>query len=546
MNADLIQEAVVGSSDAWSLLLRCGSENLDAAANYQPTKTKLTKNDYCKKETTETLSEDEAKAALKPGEFVDLNRSASYVVNASRLNKKLPNVLAVDFFYKFKRYTFFSKSTYEAIASLTGNAGSWLWGFDEFREELKSYYPTLFHTLRLAPKEAEKAELRIWKSGDSIDERVDALRALRRRDPNRARELLAKWVSKEDRKRKRKYVRDRSKENFLNALAVGLSIKDEPFLEKTIADKIDDQHDDEINARRVAFLLLCKIPDSQRSLAMQERAEAVLRGEVPEYDAECQLAQFSKIEYPLIVDIAASLPLQYWTEARGRSPKQLAQKYPCAEEHEPLYIGWLKAFINDVCDFRDKNKLDDPQEIIQSSPGADEWISVFLDFWEYLTEFTTYADMEEQRYFSVIDALANLKELLSRCGSKVAFQLGERGAENKPENLFSSFDPGVYFRDYSMFEPKPWSEAFMKSYFQHVDENRVPGFETAIVFDMGFFSPKWRKKIVQLAKERPELQQQSSWFYPATLQEICYNPTTAEELYAAVEEYIACFGEFSD
>lgn len=86
----------------------------------------------------------------------------------------------------------------------------------------------------------------------------------------------------------------------------------------------------------------------------------------------------------------------------------------------------------------------------------------------------------------------------------------------------------------------------MKSYFQHVDENRVPGFETAIVFDMGFFSPKWRKKIVQLAKERPELQQQSSWFYPATLQEICYNPTTAEELYAAVEEYIACFGEFSD
>ena len=159
MNADLIQEAVVGSSDAWSLLLRCGSENLDAAANYQPTKTKLTKNDYCKKETTETLSEDEAKAALKPGEFVDLNRSASYVVNASRLNKKLPNVLAVDFFYKFKRYTFFSKSTYEAIASLTGNAGSWLWGFDEFREELKSYYPTLFHTLRLAPKEAEKADV---------------------------------------------------------------------------------------------------------------------------------------------------------------------------------------------------------------------------------------------------------------------------------------------------------------------------------------------------------------------------------------------------
>ena len=526
MNANLVQQAVLGSPDAWPLLLSVGAERVAAAAKYQPVQTELTKDDFCKKDARETLAKDEVAAALRPAELVSSDRYASYVVNASRLNKRLPNSFVVKFLKIFKPRALLQKSSYEAIAAFCGDVGGWLCGFDAFQHDPDIFLPSLFRTLRLAPEDAEEAELKLWDRG-CLYCRLAALRALRRRNPDKARELLAAALPQE---------KDAAKIKLVDSLAVGLSAKDEPFLEELVAGKGRD-------LRGAAFRLLCKIPTSQRSLTMQERAEAVLRGEVPEYDADCKLAQFANDEYSLAVDIVQSIPLRYWTEKRQLSPAKLRQKHPCSPETEPVYIGWLNAFTLDVYHYDLESELDAPQEIVRSTPRADEWIGVFVAFWNYLTGITTYAQMKEQRVRPIAYALVNLKELLCRFGGDVAFQMNDLAVKNI---LFTSFNRGIYYRDYAKFEPKPWSEEFMNSYFQHIVENQTPGFETAIVYDLGFFSPKLREKIVQLTKERSELQRQSGWYDPVTMKEIWYNPALPEELYTAVEDYVACFGEITD
>ena len=160
MNANLIQQAVLGSPDAWSLLLRSGAERLVGAANYQPTLTELTKNDFCEKDAREAFTPREAKALLKR---VELGRYTCYLVHASRLNKKFRANLVVNFLKQFKMEKLSSKSTNEAIATLCGNVGCWLCRFKAFREGA-FYFTSLFHTQRLPPKQAEEEELRVWKN----------------------------------------------------------------------------------------------------------------------------------------------------------------------------------------------------------------------------------------------------------------------------------------------------------------------------------------------------------------------------------------------
>ena len=538
MNANLIQQAVLGSPDAWSLLLRSGAERLVGAANYQPTLTELTKNDFCEKDAREAFTPREAKALLKR---VELGRYTCYLVHASRLNKKFRANLVVNFLKQFKMEKLSSKSTNEAIATLCGNVGCWLCRFKAFREGA-FYFTSLFHTQRLPPKQAEEEELRVWKSGDSF-ERRQALEALHARNPDRARELLAKALPK---------AKDR--ETLIYALSVGLSAKDETFLEQIVAGKDE-------NMREAAFLLLCKIPTSQRSLAMQKRAEAVLNGDVLQYDADCELAGFEKDQYPLTIGIVASLPLQYWTKKHNLSPMELCQKYPCSLENEPLYIGWFSAFLYDLVDFTldDYYRADDVKKYIQSTPCADEWISVFLAFCKYLTGITIDPELEGERGAVVEEVLEELQSLLYECGGEVVSQVKDLAADIESKHSDESLGSHCFsrksdsFLDYSIYEPKPWSEEYMEDYFRHIFEDRVGVCKESILFDLGFFSPEWRKKIVQMVKKNPLALRDSDWspvsvlrlnqFVATSAEEIT---AAAEELYAAVEEYIACFGEFSD
>lgn len=501
MNANLVQQAVLGSPDAWPLLLSVGAERVAAAAKYQPGKTELTKDDFCEKDAQEILSEREALAAIKPGEILRGYRYDPYVVKLSRLNKRFPDNLVPRFLRIFKEDSELSGKGRDAVASLCGNVWRWFSQFSAFRKEADIDVLDNLNTQQLTPEQAKERALRDLKS-EAPYRRFSALLGLREYNPDEARELLAKATPKE--------LND-DKGLLVRALARGLSANDEPFLEEIVASGGDD-------ARAEAFRLLCEIPTSPRSIALRERAEAVLRGEVPEYDAECKIAQFSEDEYLFPIDIIRLVPIKYWTETHNLSPKELGQKYPCSRENEAVYIGWLYASYHTP-----EDELDD------------EWTSVFLDFWKYLIDLPEFSRSEikkGRRYDAIENAFRLLVGFLYRRGGmEAALQMDNTEPGEKTIKYYTNFGREGYFTE--NYEPKPWSEEYMSAYFQCVVENRMPSREHVIVYDLGSFSREWREKIVQLSKEDPRLQKKRYQ----------YAPDTAEKLFAAIEDFVACFGE---
>jgi hypothetical protein len=98
-----------------------------------------------------------------------------------------------------------------------------------------------------------------WETG-SAEDRLRALRRLRRRDPGAERELvLSSWEQEGPRERVA----------ILAALAEGLGDADEPFLESVLDDRRKD-------VRAAAARLLARLPGSRLAARMTERAGACL------------------------------------------------------------------------------------------------------------------------------------------------------------------------------------------------------------------------------------------------------------------------------
>ncbi|HZQ35799.1 MAG TPA: DUF5691 domain-containing protein [Dehalococcoidia bacterium] len=131
----------------------------------------------------------------------------------------------------------------EAVAAVAGRRGRWL-------AERNDAWRWL--------KERDPAE--VWRNG-SHAERLEALAALRRRDPAAGRALLRQTWAQER-------VDDRVR--LIGALAVGLSVDDEPFLEPALDDRSPV-------VRYHAADLLAKLPESRFCARMFERARQYLR-----------------------------------------------------------------------------------------------------------------------------------------------------------------------------------------------------------------------------------------------------------------------------
>lgn len=107
-----------------------------------------------------------------------------------------------------------------------------------------------------------------WQTG-TLAERESLLKAVRRVDANRARELVAATWSAD--------VAD-ARRRFVSALTLGLGASDESFLEACLDDRSKV-------VRRAAVELLAKLPGSRLSMRMLERAAAMIRVDAGKGDA---------------------------------------------------------------------------------------------------------------------------------------------------------------------------------------------------------------------------------------------------------------------
>jgi hypothetical protein len=186
-----------------------------------------------------------------------------------------------------------------------------------------------------------------WRLGDA-GQRRSYLAALRARDPDAARELIAgSWDA----------AAPDERVMFVKAMAGGPSLADEPLLEAAL-----DDHSAWV--RKMAADVLAVLPGSALAQRMAERAGRCLRLDrgisgarlVASPPAECDAAmrrdgitpgpaaggsQLAGQAY-LLLEVIARTPLGTWTGAFGRSAEQILA-VPTGSWAPVLFTGWSRA-----------------------------------------------------------------------------------------------------------------------------------------------------------------------------------------------------------
>jgi hypothetical protein len=190
---------------------------------------------------------------------------------------------------------------------------------------------------------------RAWRGGD--DERLAVFAAVRAADPDRARTFLEQAWADEPAV---------TRATLVNALAEGLSMADESFLERCLDDRRKD-------VRRAAAALLGRLPESRFAMRMAQRVLPLVRVSsrlrprltvVPPTGLDSttrrdvvDLALQGGAEDPMpalrdywITQLVAAAPLSMWVVHLGRPPGELIRLAQRVEAHSVLH-GWTAAAI---------------------------------------------------------------------------------------------------------------------------------------------------------------------------------------------------------
>ena len=185
-----------------------------------------------------------------------------------------------------------------------------------------------------------------WRLGDA-GQRRGYLAALRSRDPDAARELIAaSWDAA-----------GRERVMFLSVLADGLSLADEPLLEAALDDRAAE-------ICGWAAYLLARLPGSALGQRMAERARGCLRIErgargtrvitIPPIELDAAMRRDGITSRPgggslplddrthLVLEVVARTPLGTWTGEFGRSAEQILA-VPSGGWAPVLFTGWSRA-----------------------------------------------------------------------------------------------------------------------------------------------------------------------------------------------------------
>jgi hypothetical protein len=189
-------------------------------------------------------------------------------------------------------------------------------------------------------------DVALWDVGTE-DERIGCLRSLRANDPAKARELVVRtWTDDPPEFRAR----------ALDELRVGLSVADEPFLTKALADRRKD-------VRTTAQSFLARLPGGGLAGRMRERAErlvAVQRGLLGKKIEVNLPAAFDAAwksdgieEKPpagvgekahWTMQILALVPVRYWADKLGVAPAALIELARKSSDWGDLLLGaWYRA-----------------------------------------------------------------------------------------------------------------------------------------------------------------------------------------------------------
>ncbi|MFF8969624.1 DUF5691 domain-containing protein [Streptomyces sp. NPDC014995] len=197
------------------------------------------------------------------------------------------------------------------------------------------------------PEETDRIE-RLWQEG-LFAERVALLAAIRARDPDAARELLAgTWPTE----------RAEDRLMFLDSLRTGLGPRDEPFLEQALADRSR-------NVRATAAELLSALPGSALATRMAVRATACVAVDrtrdtptlVVEAPHECDAAMERDGVVPKAPSgrgerswwfgqLVEATPLAAWpARLGGRTPEEIVA-LPVADDWlSELHAAWCRAAV---------------------------------------------------------------------------------------------------------------------------------------------------------------------------------------------------------
>ncbi|NUR90459.1 MAG: hypothetical protein HOY71_40825, partial [Nonomuraea sp.] len=233
-----------------------------------------------------------------------------WLAAAARTGRRVPYDVLPDLLERGRR----DRSIRAHLGVLTGGRGRWLAGHN----------PSWAYLL-------EEPTGETWELGGPADRRAH-LRALRASDPGAARELLeSTW--------ERETPDDRAE--FVELLADGLAMDDEPFLESMLDDRRRE-------VRQAAANLLTRLPGSRLSRRMAERARACVSVSgatiVVEAPGECDRAMERDGVRPKpprgIGERAWCAPLSIWDRPPSRL---LAMKIP--DWDAEVKAAWVRAAV---------------------------------------------------------------------------------------------------------------------------------------------------------------------------------------------------------
>lgn len=183
----------------------------------------------------------------------------------------------------------------------------------------------------------------IWQEG-SLEQRVDLLRQERRIQPAQARERLQASL---------KELSAKERLPMVQALALSLSMDDEPLLEKLLSDRGKE-------VRETAARLLSSLPESAHSLRIMGWMRALLQqdeqGQWVIEPAEQGLKEWERdgitlqppsyikgVKAWLLQQLVALTPLVFWTETLQLTPVALMEWSRLSDWKSALRQGWLEA-----------------------------------------------------------------------------------------------------------------------------------------------------------------------------------------------------------
>jgi len=222
------------------------------------------------------------------------------------------------------------------LAPALGERGRWLAGFN------RAWAWAAERSDDAADDPAHAQE--VWETG-TLRQRAAALRAMRRRDPAAARDLLAaEW----------KREKAEARAALLGTLAVNLSPDDEPLLEQALADRVDA-------VRNAAADLLYRLPESKLARTTRRLLESMLtlddgmlhintRDPRASADDEMRdtLAAWFESATPdgiALLELLKYIPPEHWEAHFGQPDEQLIAATGQSRWRDEMLNGWLLATV---------------------------------------------------------------------------------------------------------------------------------------------------------------------------------------------------------